>query len=606
MVESTDIRSHYSLVQSYCTAHILTYCRQLRIFHTAAHHNTTRQQALDNDTATHSNTKAHNKRSDLPTRHWIRLFYPAVGPLTCILSLSSVVAMPAPIAASTLAQAASSAGATMKSPRGTSAAVTTMMSPSKRGTTPTSSEPTSASHPIVRQLITAPLAPTSSPPPPVIPAQQPPAAKGAAAVAVQPPLTPTSPATYPWTFSLPYYPSPSHLLSRFVLSRLDDDTQGAPSKSGTKDPKRKAATASTLPPPTVEAVDPNVTLALHCPSTACLLHVYDYDEWQHCALPTHTLLNVCEGDVDGRLKAERRVVGEGELLVDALPLTRERPLLVEVYIDPLHLSSDVHTFHIQQQLKRTNLPALASTLLSTAASAPAASPSSKTTKKLSAAEKKPAGAVMDVDEPVRDSWPFVLSVVAASASGVAVALDVTSEEKRRERRAEREKAEPGRARRARATRERWMDEEKKRTEGGVVEEESKEQMLVEWWPEEKEQVTLVTREERQAEKQRRAAETEEAQSFRYVLGELRRIQAKVEDEGDREDEKQWKEWREREQQAVQQEKAERALLRAQQQQEESDMQAVRNIIAARAQEREVEKERKAGEGNTQRSGRCEG
>ena len=335
-----------------------------------------------------------------------------------------------------------------------------------------------------------------------------------------------------------------------------------------------------------------------------MLNVYDYDEWQHSALPTHTLLSACEGQVKGRMRVERRVVDEGELVVEALSLTRERPLLVEVYIDPFRLSADVAAFHTQQQLKRAILPTPASSLLSTASSTttlPAPSPSSKTAKKPSAADKKPAVSATELEEVARDSWPFVVSIVAASASVVAVAVDVTSEEKRRERKAEREKVEPGRARRARAARERWVEEERRRKEGGGAEEESKEQMLVEYWPEEKEQVTLVTKEERQAEKQRRVAEAEEAQSFRYVLGELRRIQVKVEDEGDKEDEKRWKEWREGEQQAVQQEKAERTQLRSQQQQEETDMQAVRAIITARVQEREVERERKAAEGNTQRS-----
>ena len=460
---------------------------------------------------------------------------------------------------------------------------------------------------VVRQLVTAPLPPTSSPPPPAVAIQAAPPAKGAAAaaasaaaVAPQPPATPPALVTYPWTFTLPYFPSPSHLLSRFVLSRADEDAAPA---GKSKDPKRsKTATASALPAPPAEAVDPNVTLTLHCPATACLLHVYDYDEWQHSSLPTHTLLSACEGEVDGRMKAERRVIDEGELVVEALPLTRERPLLVEVFIDPHHLSDDVQTFHTQQQLNRTVLPSPASSLLSTTASLPAPSPSAKTAKKPAATEKKAgaASAAVELDEPARESWPFTLIVVAASAAGVAVQLDVTSEERRRERRAEREKAEPGRARRARTAREHWLEEEKKWKDGGA-EEESKEQMLVEYWPEEKEEVTLVSAEERQAEKERRAAEAEEASSFRYVLGELRRIQAQVEDAGDKEDERSWKEWRERQQQAVLQEKAERAQLRTQQQQEQSDMQAVQAIIAARAQERELERERKAAEANTQRS-----
>ena len=533
--------------------------------------------------------------------------------------------MPAPTATAA-PPAAVSAPAALKSARGGGGG-TTITSPSKRGATITLSEQL----PILRQLITAQLAPTSSPPPPAvsIPAQQAPPAKGAAATAAaaasataaaaaaaasRPPSAPSPPITYPWSFTLPYYPSPSHFLTRFVLSRVDEDstTNAANSKQAKADPKRnKIATTTALPPTPVELPDPNVTLTLHCPSaTACLLHIYDYDEWQHSTAPTHTLLSATAGDVDGRMRIERRVVGEGDVVVENVTLVRERPLLVEAYLDPFHISPELVAFHTQQQLKRTTLPTPPASLLSTATSTtalPTPSPSSKsnTAKKLTpaaaAAAAAAASTASDVEEVVRDSWPIVLDVLAMGAGGVTVALDVTSEEKRKERKTEREKAEPGRARRARAARERWLEEAKKRKETVGPEEESKEQMLVEQWPDENDTIILVSRDERHAEKQRRAAEAEEAQSFRYVLGELRRIQVKVEDDADKEDEKRWKEWREREAEAVQREKAERAQLRAQQQQEENDMQAVRTIIAARTQEREAERERKAAEPNTQRS-----
>ena len=419
--------------------------------------------------------------------------------------------------------------------------------------------------PILRQLITRVLPPTSSPSPPQPPAAAPvPASRtkdSSASAASPPPSAPSAPAVFPYTFSLPYWPHPSCLLSRFVLSRLDDE------KRDSKDAaKKKPVTASSLPPPTPAAANHGVALQLSVPHAAVLLCVYSYTEWQQTQQRTQSFLTI-SNDLPA-MEPLHSALAEGEAAMAGLQLSRERPLLVEVWADPLHLGPVLQDYHDSQREKRQQ-----PSPVNAAAPLPAASPSAKKAKVKDDKKQPPSAAE---EERADDRLCLQLTVTAASPTPLSLSLDITAEERRRERRAQWEKSEPGRARRGKALRDAFLTARAEEEKDNNSSPHCRHPMLLDGPLASAEEETLLSAADWQRDCKEAEAAEQKLDAFRQCLRELRRAQSQLLDEWETKQCSDYTAYRQAEQQHWQLESSQRDSLRQLQQ---SEQQAIDTVIA---------------------------
>ena len=424
----------------------------------------------------------------------------------------------------------------------------------------------------LRTLLTQPLPPTTSPPPP--PSSQPaPGGRAAALSLSTQPTAPCGPVSYEWTFSLPYTPNLSFLLSRFILSRVD----GAADAAAAKEPKRKQSS----PPQTAAAfipLDPHVTISLASATAPVLLSAYSYCAYQQSTVPTLTPVTATNGV--GTLPPLSSTAAVDPALC-ALTLTRDAPLLVELYFDPIHLPSSIGDLHTRARQRR----AQSSTAFAAPSTAPLASPPSKKGKAVKE-ERESTGSSKPESEPM-DQVTFELHISCASPQPISLALDVSDEERRRETKAAWEKAEPGRTKRGKAARDAWISERADKDEE-------------DWqWIRllnshvRDEDCALVSAEEKAARKAQGEEETRRRLELRDCLRELRRVQIVLEDDADRVEEAEWRRLRAVEEADVQREAVQREAIRAVQQREEEHLRAIRDVMDAR--HAELEQQRRARE-----------
>lgn len=133
----------------------------------------------------------------------------------------------------------------------------------------------------------------------------------------------------------------------------------------------------------------------------------------------------------------------GECVLKSLPLTKSSPLMIEILLDPSHHSDLIKAFETSQIAARR--------VVSAAPAMPLQSPSAK----------KKAGKTT-IEEPVIDdiTLPVTCSIVSRVAAPVIAAVDITIDDIRREMKLSWEKAEPGRARKARMAREKFIEASK--------------------------------------------------------------------------------------------------------------------------------------------------